>query len=51
MEVIDVGYFPNLVHPGSNLEQSEFHSYISDDNEQYACDSYANIIHILKILE
>ena len=26
-------------------------SYISDDNEQYACDSYANIIHILKSLE
>ena len=50
MEVIDVGYFPNSVHPGSNLEQSEFHSYISDDNEQDTCDSHDHMFHILKKL-
>ena len=47
MEVVAVEYFPNSVDPGSN-EKSEFHSYISGDNEQYACDLHAHIFHIFK---
>ena len=30
------------------IKKYEFHSYISDDNEQYACDPHANIFHPLK---
>ena len=30
--------------------KTEFHSYISDDNEQYACDSNAHMFHLLKII-
>ena len=48
MEGISVEYDPNSVDPGINEAKSEFNSYISDDNEQYACDSYAHIIHLFK---
>ena len=30
------------------MEKSEFHSYISDENEQDECDSYAHMFHLLK---
>ena len=30
------------------MKKSEFHSYISDDNEQDACDSHDHIFHLLK---
>ena len=46
MEGIDVGYFPSSIDPGNNEEKYEFHSYISDDNEQDACDSYAHMFHL-----
>ena len=45
MEGIDVEYFPNSIYPGIN-EKSEFHSYISDYNEQYSCDSHAYMFHL-----
>ena len=48
MEGIAVECFPTSVDIGNNEEKSEFHSYISDDNEQDACDSYAHIVHLLK---
>ena len=47
MEVIDVEYFPNLVDPGSNKARSEFHSNISDDNEQCEYDSHDHMFHLL----
>ena len=30
------------------MKKTEIYSYISDDNEKYACDSYSHIFHILK---
>ena len=48
MEVVAVEYFPNSVDPGSN-EKSEFHSYISDENEQDECDLHARMFCLLKI--
>ena len=30
------------------MEKSELHSYISDDNEQNACDSHAHMFHPFK---
>ena len=32
------------------MKKSEFHSCISGDNEQNACDSHAPMFHILKAL-
>ena len=49
MEGIDVEYFPNLIDPDNSVGKSEFHSYIIDDNEQYACNSHAHMFHPLKI--
>ena len=49
MEGIAVEYFPTYVDNSSNKEKYEFHSYISDDKKQYACDSHAHMVHILKI--
>ena len=46
MEVIAVEYFLISIDPGSNEKQSEFHSYISYDNEEDACDSYAHMFRI-----
>ena len=48
MEGIAVEYFTNSVDHGSNEKTSEFHSYISDDNEHDAYDSNANMFHLLK---
>ena len=42
MEGIAVEYFPNYIDPGGN-EKSEFHSYISDNNEKNAFDLHAHI--------
>ena len=49
MEGIAIEYFQTSVDIGNNEEKSKFHSYISDDNEQYACDSHAHMVHILII--
>ena len=48
MEGIFVAYFPTSVDIGNNEGKSEFHSYKTDHNEQYACDSHANMAHQLK---
>ena len=48
MEGIAVGYFPSFIDTGNNEEKSEFHSYISDDNEQDAWYSPAYMVHLLK---
>ena len=48
MEGISVEYFPTYIGTGNNEEKSEFHSFISDNNEQYACDSHAHMLHPLK---
>ena len=48
MEVIVVEYFPISIDTGNNEEKYEFHSYISDDNEQDACDSYSYMVHIFR---
>ena len=50
MEGISVEYFTNSIDPGSN-ENYEFHSYISDDNEQDSCDSHAHMFHLIKNFE
>ena len=36
MEGIAVEYFQTSIDNGNNEEKSEFHSYISDDNDQDA---------------
>ena len=46
MEGIAVEYFPTSVDIGNNGEQSEFHSYISDENEQDARDSHSHMVHL-----
>ena len=38
MEGIAVEYYPTSVDIGNNEEKYEFHSYISNDNEQDACN-------------
>ena len=48
MEGIAIEYFPNSIDPGSNEKKYEFHSYISDNNEQDACDSHDHMFHLLK---
>ena len=50
MEGIAVEYYPTSIGTGNNEETSEFHSYISDDNEQDACDSHYHMVRLLKIL-
>ena len=50
MEGIAVEYFSSSIDNGNNEENYEFHSYISDENEKYTCDSHANMVHILKTL-
>ena len=50
MEGISVEYFTSSIDTGNNEEKYEFHSYISEDNEQYACDSHAYMFHLLKTL-
>ena len=50
MEGISVEYFPTSIDNGNNEENSEFHSYISDENEQYTYDSHAHTVHLLKKL-
>ena len=48
MEGIAVEYFLTSIDTGNN-EKKELHSYVSDDNEQDACDSHAHMVHILNI--
>ena len=48
MEGIAVEYFSRSFDPGKNEENSEFHSYLSDDNEHDAGDSHAHMFNILK---
>ena len=48
MDGIFVEYFPSSIDPDNNKTKSEFHWYISDDNEQDACDSHVHMFHILK---
>ena len=50
LEVIAVEYFPNSFYLGSN-EKSVFHSYISDYNEQDACDSHSHKVNSFKTIE
>ena len=48
MEDIDVEYFPSSIDPGNNEKKYLFRSYISDDNDQDACDLHAHMFHIFK---
>ena len=48
MEGIAVEYFPTSIDNVNNKEKSEFHSYISDNHEQDACNSHAHMVHLLK---
>ena len=50
MEGISVEYFPAYFDNGNNEEKSELHSYISNDNEQDACNSHAHMVHLFKTL-
>ena len=49
MEGVVIEYFPNTVDTGSNETISQFRSYISDENEQDACDSHAHTIQLFNI--
>ena len=51
MEKIAIDYFPNPFDPGSKETKYGFHSYISDENEQYACDSHDYTVYLLKIYQ
>ena len=48
MELIHVEHFPSSFDTGDNEEIYEFHSYISDANEQDECDSHAYMFNLLK---
>ena len=48
MEGIAIECFPISIYSGNNEGKSESHSYISDDNEQDACDPNAHMFHLLK---
>ena len=48
MEGIAVEYVPLSIDPSNNEENSELHSYISDDNEQDSCDSHYHMFNLLK---
>ena len=50
MEGIAIESFPSSIDPGINKGRYEFHSYMSDDNEQDSCDSHAHMIHLLIFL-
>ena len=50
MEGIAVGYFLNIENLGNKETKSELYSYISDDNEQDACDPHAHMVNLFKIL-
>ena len=47
MEGFFFEYFSDSIDPVSNEKKSEFHSYISDYNEQDAYDSHTHVFHIL----
>ena len=47
MEVIPVDYFPNPVDSWSNGTKYGFHTYISYDTEQDACDSYTHMLNFV----
>ena len=48
MEGFSVKYFPNSVDPNINERRSEVSSYERNNNEQYACDSYAHMFNLYK---
>ena len=48
MEGIAVEYFPSSFDTGKNEGESGFHLFISDNNEQYVCDSHAHMFHLFK---
>ena len=50
MEGIAVEYFRTSIDTSNNKDKPKFHSYISGDNEQYAYDSHAHMVHLLKTL-
>ena len=45
MEGVAVEYLTSSIDPGKKVK-SEFHSYISDENEKYARDSHAHMLHL-----
>ena len=45
MEVISLESFPNTDNIRSK-NQDKFFLYISDDNEQFACNSHDNMVHL-----
>ena len=47
MEGIAVEYFLISMDLGNNEEKHEFHSYISNDNEQDTCDSHDHMFYLL----
>ena len=48
MKGIAVDYLPTSIAIVNNEGKSELHSYISDDNEQDACDIHSRMGHIFK---
>ena len=46
MEDIAIEYFPTPFDPGKNEDKYDLHSYNIYDNEQDACDSHAQMVHI-----
>ena len=46
MKVIE--YLPNKENIRTNESKSELHPFISDGNEQYACDSHTHTVHLFK---
>ena len=46
MEVIALEYLTETCNTRINEPKYEFYSYISDDNEKYAYDSHAKMVHL-----
>ena len=45
MEGIYIEYFPKIVNLGRKEAKSEYHKFISGDNEKYACNSHGHTVH------
>ena len=46
MELISLDYYATTNKRRENIPKAEFHSYISDDNEKYDCNSHAHMVHL-----
>ena len=46
MEFIELDYCATTNMRRENVPKSEFHPYISDENEKYDCNSHAHMVYL-----